>query len=152
MKRIESVAPLAVLVIACGLAFALVLGGCSGDEEAAEPESEEVSETAEDPADEEPAATEDTPEPEGADDPDAVYVGVFHIDEEGAVFPDIELRSDGTAAITTYSGQTVEGTWAVDEEQYLTLETDDGERIGGMTIQYDDGFEMAYVGKYVRVE
>jgi hypothetical protein len=140
--------------VALALALALALGGCSGGETDEGSEAEETTQdTSEsDTDDAESDAPVETTESVEEGDLESNYVGSFHLDEEGAIFPDIVLTADGTGTFSTYSGQTEEGTWAVDEEQYLTLETDAGETVGGMTIIYDDGFEMAYVGRYVRVE
>jgi hypothetical protein len=145
---------LAAVLVALAVALALVLGGCSGGDTGEESEAEEATQdTSESGTDDmESEAAVESAESVEEGDLESNYVGTFRLDEEGAVFPDIELEADGTGTFTTYSGQTEEGTWAVDEEQYLTLETDSGETVGGMTIIYDDGFEMAYVGRYVRVE
>jgi hypothetical protein len=156
MKGLKATTPLVAAAISLALALAFVLGGCSDGEadEGSETEetAQETSESGTDDADPDSDAPVETAESVEEGDLESNYVGSFQLDEEGAVFPDIVLEADGTGTFTTYSGQTEEGTWAVDEEQYLTLETDAGETVGGVTIIYDDGFEIAYVGRYVRVE
>ena len=154
MRKSKGSVRLAVLAMVLALARVPAATGCASDDAQEQSETETAGQAAEDDAGEASdgdPTTEDTEEPSG-DDLEMSYIGVFTIDVEDAVFSEVELRADGTATYTLYSGETLEGTWAVDEEQYLTMEADNGESVSGTTMIHEDGFEIAYVGKYTAVE